>query len=187
MPKALVRLRVPLGFAFAFWYLVIARPSTFSALRWTMFFVVSGCALRSWAAGYLLKGKRTAVGGPYAFIRNPLYVGSFLIGVGFCVALWQWPPSLSALILVGAFIVGFGVVYRTKTLAEERELALNLGDPYRAYAARVPAFLPIRGHIADLGKQRFSWEIYRRNREFECVIGSVAVLIYLFLRAKHVF
>jgi len=185
VPKLLVRLRVPLGFAFASWYLAIARPASLSALQWAIIFVVLGCLVRSWAAGYLLKGKRTAVGGPYAFIRNPLYVGSFLIGVGFCGALWQWPPSPSAVLLMSAFVVGFGVVYRTKTLAEEKELAENLGDPYRAYAARVPAFVPVRGHIAGLGKQRFSWEIYRRNREFECIIGSVAVLLYLFLRAKH--
>ena len=42
--------------------------------------VILGCLLRSWAAGYLFKGKRVAVGGPYALIRNPLYVGSFVLG-----------------------------------------------------------------------------------------------------------
>jgi len=183
VPKFLLRLRVPLGFAFAGWYLVVARPSSPLALGFCVVLVVLGCWVRSWAAGYLLKGKRTAVGGPYAYIRNPLYIGSFILGVGFCVALWQWPPSLSAALLAAAFVVGFGVIYRAKTLAEEKELAENLGEPYRAYAQAVPAFLPVRGRVQGLGPQRFSWEIYRRNREYECVLGSAALLAYLYWRS----
>ncbi len=106
-----------MGFAFAFWYLVVARPSSVFALHLSVALVVLGCLLRSWAAGYLLKGKRTAVGGPYAYIRNPLYVGSFILGLGFCAALWQEPLSLSSILLGAAFLVGFGVVYRAKTVA----------------------------------------------------------------------
>ncbi len=86
-----------------------------------------------------------------------------------------------------AFLFGFGFVYRAKTLAEEQELAANLGAPYHAYAERVPAFLPTRGALEGLGSQRFSWEIYRRNREYECILGSMALLVYLFWRSRHAF
>jgi protein-S-isoprenylcysteine O-methyltransferase Ste14 len=147
-----------------------------------MVFVVWGCALRSWAAGYLLKGKRVAVGGPYAYVRNPLYAGSFIIGVGFCGALWRWPLPWSLVILWTAFLVGFGVVYRAKCLAEEAELAAYLGDTYRSYAARVPAFLPARGRVKVLGEAHFSWELYRRNREYQCVLGSGVLLVFLYVR-----
>jgi protein-S-isoprenylcysteine O-methyltransferase Ste14 len=187
VPKQLIRLRVPLGFLFAGWYLVIARPSSLSLYSLCVFLVLVGCALRSWAAGYLLKGKRVAVGGPYAYIRNPLYVGSFILGIGFCIALWRWPLPLSSWIIGLAFLIGFGVVYRTKTLAEEKELAINLGDPYVAYAKQVPPFLPTRGHVSGLGEQRFSSEIYRRNKEYECLIGSAAVMAFLFWRYHHGF
>lgn len=182
MLNSLVRLRVPLGFFFAAWYLVMARPSSLFVYLLCVALVAPGCLLRSWAAGYLLKGKRVAVGGPYAYIRNPLYVGSFIIGTGFCTALWRWPLPISAWIIGFAFLLGFGVVYRAKTLAEEQELAANLGDPYHAYARRLPAFLPMRGHVQGLGEQRFSWEIYRRNREYQCVLGSVAVLVILYIK-----
>jgi len=178
----LIRLRVPLGFAFAAWYLVEAQPASPAFLAACAVLVALGCLLRSWAAGYLFKGKRVAVGGPYAYIRNPLYVGSFVIGVGFCIALWRRPVPIGALSLWVLFIVGFGMVYRAKTLAEEKELTTNLGQPYQAYAAKVPPFLPVRGRIRDLGPQRFSWELYRRNREYQCILGSVAVLMLLFIK-----
>jgi protein-S-isoprenylcysteine O-methyltransferase Ste14 len=182
VPKQLIRLRVPLGFLFAAWYLFVARPSSLAAYLTCLVLVVLGCLLRSWAAGYLLKGKRVAVGGPYAFIRNPLYVGSFIIGAGCCVVLWRWPLPLSSGAIILAFVLGFGVVYGTKTLAEERELLSNLGQPYRDYSRQVPPFLPIRGHVTGLGQERFSAELYRRNREYECVLGSVAILLFLFWR-----
>src|SRR5206468_95902 len=118
----LLRLRVPLGFLFAAWYLVIARPVSRTAFLACLALVLLGCALRSWAAGYLFKGKRVAVGGPYAFTRNPLYVGSFLIGLGFCAVLWRRPLPPSIAILWAAYLLGFGVVYPLKAKAEEKEL-----------------------------------------------------------------
>jgi protein-S-isoprenylcysteine O-methyltransferase Ste14 len=185
VPKAFLRFRVPLGFLFAAWYLIIASPSSLSVYLACVMLVVLGCLLRSWAAGYLLKGKRVAVGGPYAYIRNPLYVGSFIIGAGFCVTLWHQPLPLSSILIALAFVLGFGVIYRAKTLAEENELAANLGDPYRLYARQVPAFLPTRGRVSGLGNQRFSGEIYRRNKEYECLVGSATFLIYLYWRFLH--
>jgi protein-S-isoprenylcysteine O-methyltransferase Ste14 len=186
-PNYLLRLRVPLGFIFGIWYLVAARPSSLFVLGVCTVFVMLGCALRAWAAGYLLKGKRVAVGGPYAFIRNPLYAGSFLIGVGFCAALWRWPPAMPVLILWSAYLLGFGVVYPAKMLAEEKELAANLGVAYTQYALKVPAFLPIHGRVPELGDQRFSAELYRRNREYQCLLGSASLLLVLTLRMHYGF
>ena len=185
MPNRLLRYRVPLGFLFAAWYLLIARPDSPLLLAVCTIFVVMGCALRSWAAGYLFKGKRVAVGGPYAYIRNPLYMGSFLIGLGFCAALWQKPLSPSAIVLWAAFLVGFGFFYRAKTRSEEVELRASLGAPYEAYAAHVPAFFPVRGHVEGLGIQRFSSELYRRNREYQCWLGSLSILAVLFWKLRH--
>lgn len=186
MPNPLLRWRVPLGFALAAWYLTVARAGSVGALAVCAILVTLGCLLRSWAAGYLLKGKRVAVGGPYAYLRNPLYMGSFLIGLGFCAVLWRRPPSLSSIGLWLSFLIGFCVVYRAKSRAEEKELLSGLGEPYRRYAERVPAFWPMRGHVKGLGEQRFSWEVYRRNREHQCLLGSAAVFIVLLWRYSHV-
>jgi protein-S-isoprenylcysteine O-methyltransferase Ste14 len=183
--RVLTRLRVPLGFLVAVWYLFVAHPHSPNVLLLCTALVILGCLLRAWAAGYLLKGKRVAVGGPYAWIRNPLYGGSFIIAAGFCTVLWAWPLPPANLILLLVFIMGFGVVYRAKTLAEEKELSTNLGAPYVAYAQAVPPFLPWRGHVRGLGEQRFSWELYKRNREYQCILGSVALLIYLFCKLNY--
>ena len=177
-----LRFRVPLGFLFAAWYLAVARPASAGWLAGCAALVGAGVAIRAWAAGYLLKGKRVAVGGPYAFVRNPLYVGSFLIGAGFCLALYRVPLPASAVILWIAFLLGFGLIYPAKTRAEETELVHSLGEPYAEYAKRVPRFIPWRGRVADLGEQHFSGELYKRNHEIQCVLGSAAIIVYLFIR-----
>ena len=177
-----LRYRVPLGFLLAAWYLWLARPVSLSLLIFCTTWVTAGCALRSWAAGYLLKGKRVAVGGPYAYVRNPLYLGSFIIGMGFCLALYRDPLPAVTLALWAVFLVGFLVVYRAKSMAEEDELGRALGPAYAAYCERVPAFLPLHGRVSGLGKQRFSRELYRRNHEYQCVLGSLGILLVLFWR-----
>ncbi len=182
MPKSVLRWRVPLGFLFAAWYVIVARPGSLPILILAILLVVLGCALRSWAAGFLFKGKRVAVGGPYAYVRNPLYVGSFIIGLGFCAALWQKPLPWRVASLWILFGLGFGLVYRAKTLAEERELQQNLGEEYVNYQSKVPAFLPFYGKAKGLSSQTFSAELYRRNREYQCLLGSFAIIILLIVK-----
>ena len=180
-----LRLRVPLGFIFAAWYLWLTRYARQEMLVVSTLMVVLGCGLRSWAAGYLLKGKRVAVGGPYAYIRNPLYLGSFLIGSGFCLALYQSPLPAAVLMSWFLYAMGFVLLYATKSRSEEEELVRTLGREYQAYRRRVPVFLPVHGKVAGLGVQRFSAELYRRNREYQCVMGSLAVLALLYWRTLY--
>ena len=81
----LQRLRVPLGFAFALLYLLLARP----VLGWWLIGIATvsiGLGIRVWAAGHLRKWQQLAISGPYRFTRNPLYLGSSLIGSGFSIA-----------------------------------------------------------------------------------------------------
>lgn len=136
-----------------------------------------GLLVRGWAAGTIHKERELTTTGPYAFTRNPLYVGSFFLGLGITVAggHWIWP----ALFL--AFYVG---VYG-KTMAGERELLTELfGDRYRAYAANVPAVMPRLTpwrEPAVVGGG-FTLAQYVRNREWEAGVG--ALLGFLFLTGK---
>jgi protein-S-isoprenylcysteine O-methyltransferase Ste14 len=174
--------RVPLGYALAALYVVLARPASLRLFFLSAGLIFLGCALRSWAAGYLVKGTRVAVGGPYAFVRNPLYAGSFLIGVGCGAALWREPLPLVSVILWLVFLGAFLAVYPAKVRAEEKELLATLGKSYADYAGKVPAFLPWRGRVPDLGAQSFSGKVYLRNREYQCLLGASGVLLLLFLR-----
>src|ERR1700723_1209889 len=84
------RVRVPLGFVVAAIFLVFARPS-WHTLAWSLLLVLPGLWLRGYAAGYVKKNAELTMTGPYAHVRNPLYLGSILIAAGFAVALMSWP------------------------------------------------------------------------------------------------
>jgi protein-S-isoprenylcysteine O-methyltransferase Ste14 len=167
------RWRVPLGFALSLAYLVLARPTP-RLLAVGSGVALVGLLLRAWAAGYLEKGSSLATSGPYAFTRNPLYLGSALIGAGFAVA------GRSAL-MAAAFIVLLVIVYRPVIRREERFLSQKFGSAYRDYAACVPLFLP-RLRPSTASKEHFRWRRYRKNREYEAAMGWAAGVALLALK-----
>jgi protein-S-isoprenylcysteine O-methyltransferase Ste14 len=155
-------------------FLVLARPvpELWSA---GATLAVLGLLLRGWAAGTIRKDEELTTRGPYAFLRHPLYVGSFLIGIGLAAAggHWVWP------VLVVAFFV---LVYQRTIAEEEERLAALFGSRYEEYARHVPALLPrptayrlspVSGDAATGG---FAWIRYFRNREWEALLGAVSAL-----------
>src|SRR5580765_8083749 len=120
------RWRVPLGFACAALFLLLAQPRA-----WTLAsggaVAVFGLALRAWASGHLRKNQELATTGPYAYTRNPLYLGSFLMGLGFTVAAGQvW--------LVLVFIIMILGIYLPVMRVESATLADLFGKKYLRYA-----------------------------------------------------
>lgn len=138
-----------------------------------------GLAIRGWAAGVIRKEKELAVTGPYAFTRNPLYVGSFFLGLGVTVAGGQ-------LAFVVLFAVFYLVVYG-RTMGGEASLLENLfGDRYRHYARRVPLVRPRLTPYrppepVDGG---FTLSRYLRNREWEALLGTLTAFAFLFARMR---
>jgi protein-S-isoprenylcysteine O-methyltransferase Ste14 len=168
------RWRVPLGFALSLAYLVLARPTP-GLLAIGGAVALMGILLRAWAAGYLEKGSKLATSGPYAFTRNPLYLGSAMIGSGFAVA-------GRSLVMAAAFVVLLLLVYRPVIRREERFLSQKFGAAYANYAALVPLFLPRLRPLIPSG-ERFRWERYRKNREYEAALGWAAGFGLLALKA----
>ncbi len=112
------RLRVPLGFVTAGVFLVFAQPSARSLL-WSLPVVLPGLALRAYAAGYVKKNAELTRTGPYAYTRNPLYLGSMLIAFGFAVAAGRiWLGVL--------LVVLFLAIYWPTILSEEVYLRSTL-------------------------------------------------------------
>jgi hypothetical protein len=176
-------LRTKSAWLLAIPFLVAARP-TGPALAAGAAVAAAGLLLRGWAAGTIRKDEALTTTGPYARLRHPLYVGSFLIGTGLAVAggHWLWP------VLVLAF---FAAVYR-RTVAEEAERLTSLfGERYWTYAANVPAVLPrLRpyGRTPEEPSPRgpddgFAWPRYLRNREWEALLGVGAALAVLAAKA----
>lgn len=166
-------------------FLIFAHPAPTALLVGGALTLV-GAVIRAWAAGSIVKDRELAVVGPYAFTRNPLYLGSFFIGLGVTIS----GARLSFVIL---FLVFFAVVYG-KTMKEERKkLEEVFGDAYRDYAAQVPMFLPRLTPYLPPGGGRderkggsggFSLHRYRKNREWEAALGILAG--YAFLVGKMI-
>lgn len=167
------RWRVPLGFALGVAYLVFAQPTP-SFLFAGGLLALPGVLLRAWAAGCLDKNQRLANGGPYHYTRNPLYLGSLIMGVGFAVAGRRWPLLL-------AFLILFLLVYWPVMRREEGFLRRQFSEAYSPYAQSVPMFFPT-GRRAPASGDPFRWSRYRKNREYQAALGYVAALAFLVLK-----
>lgn len=173
------RWRVPLGFACAALFFVFARPQTMTLIVGVAV-ALPGLALRAWATGHLRKNAALASTGPYAYTRNPLYLGSFLIGVGFSVATGRWFLG----IVFAALFLGIYVPVMRVESATLREL---FGESYQRYAQAVPLFLPRLSRYEDASgaETRFDPALYRRYREYRAAIGLVVAWALLAVRAFY--
>jgi protein-S-isoprenylcysteine O-methyltransferase Ste14 len=165
------KLRVPFGFAMVAAFLWLAAPAPLS-LRVGLPVAFAGLALRAWAAGHLEKNRDLAQSGPYAHVRNPLYVGTLTTAAGFAIASQRWELGL-------LFAAVFLLIYLPVVQLEEQHLR-NLFPSFETYAVRVPRLLP-RLTPAHRGTKAFRWPQYIKNREYEALLGfliGTAVLLW---------
>lgn len=167
------RIRVPLGFLFVIFYFWLARPTPMSVAV-SLVLVAPGLFLRGYASGCVRKNAELATTGPYAYTRNPLYLGSILIAFGFAVAAYNpW--------IVLALVVLFLAIYWPVILGEEDYLREHFPG-YAEYAARVPRILPRCRVPRDDRAGSFSRELYGRHHEYNALIGALCVYLGLILR-----
>jgi protein-S-isoprenylcysteine O-methyltransferase Ste14 len=143
-----------------------------------------GVLVRAFASGHIRKNAALATTGPYAYTRNPLYLGSIIIAIGFIVAARNLWIGIAALAM-------FALIYLPVITAEEKYLR-SAFPGYDRYASEVPRFLPRltpyrRGAAADDGTSQFSSALYLRHREYNAALGSILMLGALVLKmlVKH--
>lgn len=173
------RWRVPLGFLCGAVFIVLARPRALTLAIGGAVALV-GLALRAWSAGHIRKNAQLATTGPYAYSRNPLYLGSFLLGLGFTVAAGR------PLLLGGAFAALFLGIYLPVMRVEAGTLAQLFGDAYVRYAGAVPLFFPrLTPYRADDDARdaRFDASLYMRYREYRAALGLLVAWGVLALKA----
>jgi len=153
-----------------------------------------GATLRFWASGYLRKDTRPAVGGPYSFVRNPLYLGTYLMALGTALAIENWP-------LLAAATVLFAIIYHFIILDEETKLQRLFQGAYRDYCENVPRFFPrfwppffpaSREALSRINPEQnhhqFSYSLAMKNKACEAylsflgLIGGVGLVAFLW---KH--
>ena len=174
MVSFLTRIRVPVGFLLAGLYFYLAQPTWPSWLLGSSLAFL-GVLFRAWAAGHVRKNDQLAVTGPYARTRHPLYLGSFVIGLGFSLA----GRSLTILIM---FLACFPLLYGPAMRAEEEHLKRLFSRQYPDYQRGVPFFFPTRWPKSRKGGV-FSLERYWHNREYRVVLGFACALGVLVWKA----
>ena len=168
------------------WQQVARRTPHPKAIAWSVALVLPGLLLRAAASGTVKKNLELTVTGPYAYTRNPLYLGSMLMAAGFAVALMSWPVAL-------LIAVGFVAIYVPVIASEERFLRATFAG-FDDYCRRVPRFVPrctaarfpdetdaAAGSPEGTSVQSggFSFALYLKHREYNAALG--AILLYLSL------
>lgn len=169
---AVAKLRVPCGFVLVAAFLYFSAPDTRS-LALGIPIAALGLLLRGWATGHLEKNRELTTSGPYAHLRNPLYVGTLTVAAGLAIAARRWELAV-------LFAGVFALVYLPVIELEEQHLR-GLFPEYDRYARSVPALWP-RLRAAGAGKS-FRWELYMRNREYQALLGFAAGVAALLWKA----
>jgi protein-S-isoprenylcysteine O-methyltransferase Ste14 len=168
-----------MGFVFAGVYIWLARP-TFVSMAWSLLLVLPGLWLRGYAAGYVKKNAELTMTGPYAYTRNPLYLGSMLIAFGFAAA-------SKSIVIVLLLALLFAIIYIPVIHSEEAFLRSRFAD-FDAYAASVPRLVPRLRPVSVATREpersagSFSFPLYRKHREYNALMGATAIYAVLALR-----
>jgi protein-S-isoprenylcysteine O-methyltransferase Ste14 len=162
------RLRVPAGFVLLLAFAWLSRPSRLS-MEVGLPLSILGLLLRAWAAGHLAKNQELATAGPFAYVRNPLYLGTLITAAGVVVA----AQAIWLAIIFGAV---FSLVYLPAIELEEQHLRA-IFPGYAEYAGRIQRFLPLAKWQGK--RAAFSWPLYRRNEEYKASVGFLLAVAWL--------
>jgi protein-S-isoprenylcysteine O-methyltransferase Ste14 len=160
------RWRVPLGFLCAAIFILFARPRPLTLLIGAGISLV-GLLIRAWASGHIRKNSALAVSGPYAYTRNPLYLGSFILGLGFTIGAGRWLLA----VLFGVLFLG---IYFPVMRVESATMGQSFGPEFRDYSQAVPLFLPRLTAYNKDNETKFDGGLYMRYREYQAALGLLA-------------
>lgn len=167
---------MPIGFLCAALFILFARPRPATLAAGAAVSLV-GLALRAWGSGHLRKNDVLATSGPYAFTRNPLYLGSFIMGLGFTIASGRWWLGV---VFVGLFLG----IYLPVMRVESATMAQLFGSSYQAYAGAVPLFAPrLTPYRSEQPQVSFDSGLYMKYREYRAALGLLAAWGLLVFKA----
>ncbi len=163
------RIRVPLSFAFAIFYFWMARP-TWRSIVIGCLIALPGLLIRALASGHVQKNEQLATSGPYAYTRNPLYLGSLVMAIGFAIAARNWWIAIVMLLI-------FSAIYIPVILGEEGFLRERFPE-FEQYSRTVPRLIPRispANSEAQINSATFSRALYLKHREYNAALGFAAM------------
>ena len=170
--KFAARTRVPVCITLAVAACALSQPTADSLLTGILI-GAAGLSVRAWAAGHLRKNEELAVSGPYAHVRNPLYVGSLVAGVGLGVA--------TAHLVLSAVIATVFLAWFLPVVRQEEDHMRKILPGFIEYERRVPRFLPaLAPRYAS--RTSFEWRLFLRNREYTALLGFTVLAAILGLK-----
>jgi protein-S-isoprenylcysteine O-methyltransferase Ste14 len=177
--------RVRIGFVFGILFLWRAQPKNIILLGIGLLISLTGILLRQWAAGCVKKMDELATKGPYALVRHPLYVGSFVAAFGMVLSASYFSVSLSkpyldrTLFFWTFFFLLIDAIYMPKALKEEEELGTKFQGQYGTYAQEVPRFIPKNLNPLRFDFSSFDVQIWKRNEEYWSLVGYAVLALVL--------
>lgn len=164
-----MKFRFAVIYPFGIFVLLTAHPSDESIQR-SIGFVISGALIRIWANGYAIKMDKLTTSGPYAFVRNPLYLGTFLIAFGMVVMLQSY---VAGSLFLAAFLAGYYFTIKK----EERMLEEKFKDSYLDYKKHVWALIPKAVPYRKGEKWPFSFTRLLKSKEYKTIFWLAIVII----------
>jgi protein-S-isoprenylcysteine O-methyltransferase Ste14 len=169
------------AYLFAAAVLALADPKASPLAPWNL---VAGAALclfgafwRIWGCGHLRKNQAVITSGPYAHVRNPLYLGTLLNLFGFLLAAGH-PWVVYGLLPAGLLV--FAVYYvPKKERVESERLRVRFGQEFDVYHDAVPGYLPRLSAWKGSKQAPMSWPLVAENSEWETfglIAGGLGVL-----------
>ena len=170
------RNRIIFSFVGGVSFIYFSKPTMIAILIGTPL-ILLGEAIRTWASGFINKNKDLAKEGPYAFTRNPLYLGNFFIGIGFSI-------MSNNLIILYLFVKVFTIVYVITIKNEEKYLLSKFGDAFLEYKNKVPVFFPVKMTQSNFSLN-FDWQLVKKHREHHTRLGVAGCITIFVLKAAY--
>jgi protein-S-isoprenylcysteine O-methyltransferase Ste14 len=168
----------PFGF-----FVIFSCSLNEASLRAGIVFIIAGLLIRLWSNGYAVKNDKLSTCGPYAFVRNPLYLGTFLIAIGFVIVLKSKPP-LVEWIVGGIFLSAISFMYYRTIQAEQGMLLAKFKDAFMDYCKQVPAMVPCLVPYRKGDKWPFSLQRLFNSKEHKTVFWIFILLVVFHLKTR---
>jgi protein-S-isoprenylcysteine O-methyltransferase Ste14 len=151
---------------------------------------IAGELIRCWAVGYsgettrndVVTAPKLVTAGPYAYVRNPLYIGNFVTATGFAIAFTGRNCPFVRTLLVGGSLAAMSAVYAAIVPHEEAFLRSQFADEFERYCERVPSVIP-RSTPIDHAQGQWSAEVVR-TAESKTFVTFGAMLLALWLKSR---
>ena len=168
----------PFGF-FVMFFCSLDKASIRAGIGW----IIAGVLIRLWSNGYAIKNDKLTTSGPYAFVRNPLYLGTFLIAIGFVMVLKSEPPILEWF-AGGIFLLALSYMYYRTIQAEQGMLLQKFNNTYQDYCKQVPAMIPCLIPYGKGEKWPFSLQRLFNSKEHKPVFWIFILLVVFHIKTR---